>query len=457
MGSCRSGFQSRRGNAERKKPNPAFHSNHFNAKDPASGRVFEVKGAFSKESNPMSDRKCGVWIIGALGSISAAAIAGAALLREDLIEPAGMITSTILFEDIDLVAMDQIEFAGCDIREGKLLDSLTQLSDGSNAVSLERLLAVKEDLEQTKSWIKRGTCRNCGPAIESLAASDFEPKRHMRDDIDEFRCNLREFKREKRLETVVVVNLASTEPPIPSSPSYESLAALERSIDEDDDSSVRASTLYSYSAVQEGCPYVNFTPSTGALTPAIVQLAGRKRTPLMGNDGKTGETLVKSALAPMFLWRNLEVLSWEGFNILGNMDGCILENPENKSSKLKTKDHVLSRILGYSPHSRVHIDYVPSLHDQKTAWNFIHFRGFLDARMSLQFIWQGYDSLLAAPLVLDLVRLMELAHRRGEYGLMPHLASYFKEPLCVQAHSLHEQVHLLAEYVRRVKEGPFTT
>jgi myo-inositol-1-phosphate synthase len=183
----------------------------------------------------------------------------------------------------------------------------------------------------------------------------------------------------------------------------------------------------------------------------MIQLAEKKGVPVMGNDGKTGETLVKSALAPMFMCRNLDVLSWEGFNILGNMDGSVLNHPKNCESKIRTKDQVLAKILGYTPHSRVRIDYVPSLDDQKTAWDFIHFRGFLGAKMSLQFIWQGFDSILAAPLVLDLVRLADLSKRRGESGLMPHLASYFKAPLGVSEHRLYEQYEMLMDYVRQVK------
>ncbi len=184
----------------------------------------------------------------------------------------------------------------------------------------------------------------------------------------------------------------------------------------------------------------------------MVQLAEEKGVPVMGNDGKTGETLVKSALAPLFMCRNLEVLSWEGVNILGNMDGRVLNHPENKESKIRSKDGVLPKILGYSPHSSVQINYVPSLCDQKTAWDFIHFSGFFGAKMSLQFVWQGYDSLLAAPLVLDLVRFAELAKRRGESGLMPHLACYFKDPLGVDEHRLYEQFRMLVDYSARAEK-----
>jgi myo-inositol-1-phosphate synthase len=145
-------------------------------------------------------------------------------------------------------------------------------------------------------------------------------------------------------------------------------------------------------------------------------------------------------------------MSWEGFNILGNMDGRILDHPENCESKIRSKDQVLSKILGYSPHTSVNIGYVPSLGDQKTAWDFIHFKGFLGAKMSLQFIWQGYDSILAAPLVLDLVRLAELAKRRAEGGAMTHLASFFKAPVGVEKHALQDQFRMLTDYVENLSK-----
>jgi myo-inositol-1-phosphate synthase len=113
---------------------------------------------------------------------------------------------------------------------------------------------------------------------------------------------------------------------------------------------------------------------------------------------------------------------------------------------------VLPAILGYSPHTTVRISYVPSLEDQKTAWDFIHFRGFLGAKMSLQFIWQGYDSILAAPLVLDMVRLAVLAKRRGEAGLMPQLAPFFKSPLGVDKHAFADQMQMLADYASNLEQ-----
>jgi myo-inositol-1-phosphate synthase len=163
----------------------------------------------------------------------------------------------------------------------------------------------------------------------------------------------------------------------------------------------------------------------------------------MGHDGKTGETLLKSTLAPMFAGRNLQIMSWVGHNIFGNMDGKVLNDPVNKKSKITSKDRLLSQILGYAPQTLVSIEYIESLGDWKTAWDHIHFRGFLDTPMVLQFTWQGCDSLLAAPLVLDLVRFTELAARRGERGLLTFLASFFKSPLGTREHNFVKQLQLL--------------
>jgi myo-inositol-1-phosphate synthase len=194
---------------------------------------------------------------------------------------------------------------------------------------------------------------------------------------------------------------------------------------------------------------VNFTPSTGSSLGALRELAERNDVPHAGKDAKTGETLVKSALGPMFAGRNLRVLSWEGHNILGNEDGLVLEDDENKESKLESKGDVLDSILPEIGHNRVRIDYTPSLADWKTAWDYIHFEGFLDTQMKMQFTWEGSDSALAAPLVLDLARLVAYADEQGEGGTQPHLASFFKAPMDVDEHGLSTQLERLYEYAER--------
>ncbi len=399
----------------------------------------------------MRPNKVGVWLIGALGSVSTTALIGALALRKGLIDATGMVTATEPFQGLDLVPVTDLEFGGCDIRDGTLIDTAYQLFQETRCIDLRILKAVEEDLLRIDANIDGGTARNCGAAIEALASNSQRQDVPLLREVDSIRESLRTFRKEKGLDDLVVINLASTEPPLERQDFHSNIDELELRLKVDDCDAVRASTLYTYAAILEDCPYINFTPSNAALLPALIQMAVSRGVPVMGNDGKTGETLVKSALAPMFQSRNLEILSWEGFNLLGNMDGNVLDHPSNCQSKLKTKDQVLQKILGYTPHSRVHIHYVPSLDDQKTAWDFVHFKGFLGAKMSFQFVWQGYDSILAAPLILDLIRMAELAKRRCEPGVMPHLASFFKAPLGVNEHRLSTQFGMLMDYVHAAK------
>lgn len=398
----------------------------------------------------MTGKKIGVWMIGALGSISTTVMLGALARRQGRIDSTGMVTETEPFRELGLVPVEALTFGGCDIRSDRLFDAVQARAREVGGVAPSIAQDCKEHLWEIQESISAGLVRNCGEAIRCLADECTDTGRSVREEIAEVMACIARFKLGNDLDEVVVVNLASTEPPLGLTPCHEDLAALEECLDGNHHTHVRASTIYAYAAIRSGHPYINFTPSNGALFPAMVKLAETEQVPVMGNDGKTGETLVKSALAPMFACRNLSVLSWEGFNILGNMDGRVLENPENKESKIKTKDAVLGRILGYQPHSGVSIGYVPSLSDQKIAWDFIHFRGFLGSTMSLQFVWQGFDSLLAAPLVLDLVRLAEFAGRRGEAGLMPQLACYFKSPIGVREYALYDQFKMLTDYVAQV-------
>lgn len=391
-------------------------------------------------------KRIGVWLIGALGSISVTVMLGAILLRKGLSPMTGMITASEPFSELGLFPVEAMEFGGCDIRSGRITEIANDLIRKTGGIDTSILGNIERELDLVQRNICRGTSFNCGKAIEGLSSISNANCNCVREEIDEIVRQINSFKESNELDKVVMVNLASTEPPLELTDVHYDPAALEYCLDKNLTDCLRASTIYTIAAIMSGCAYINFTPSNGALFPSLVKLAERKGIPVMGNDGKTGETLVKSALAPMFKYRNLEILSWEGFNILGNMDGQILDCEENRESKIRSKDSVLGKILGYSPHSQVHINYVPSLDDRKTAWDFVHFKGFLGAKMSLQFIWEGYDSILAAPLVLDLVRFAELAHTRGDGGLMPHLASYFKDPIGVDEHSLHEQFQMLLEY-----------
>ncbi len=394
----------------------------------------------------MGRRQLGVWFIGALGSVATTTVMGCMALRRGIFPPTGMSTAAALFSPLGLVDPDDLVFGGMDIRRESFTEALKRVPLGLTGLDPSQQTSL---IEETACWeenICRGTTINCGEAVRHLDDAT-EVNRTLREEIAFIRAALQNFRQKYNLQHVVVVNLASTEPLLDPCPCHNSLSGLEECLDRNEVSAIRAGTLYAYAAIQESCSFINFTPSNSALLPAIIEMAETQGVPVMGNDGKTGETLVKSALAPMFSCRNLEVLSWPGFNILGNMDGQILHHPGNKKTKITSKDRTLAKTLGYCPHSQVSIDYVPSLGDQKTAWDFIHFKGFMNVTMSMQFIWQGYDSILAAPLVLDLVRMAEFAKRQGEAGLMPQLAVFFKSPHGVDEYRLYEQNRMLLDYV----------
>jgi myo-inositol-1-phosphate synthase len=310
--------------------------------------------------------------------------------------------------------------------------------------------ALLPDLERVV--ITRGVLRGGGAAIDALAGDQrlATASGSAREVVDRLVGDIRAF---AGSEPTVVVNLASTEPTPPPALFGWDAAALRRAVD-DDDPRIPSSCLYALAAIEAGCPHANFTPSAGASLPAIVELARAAGVPLAGRDGKTGETLLKTALAPMFPIRALTVEGWYGTNILGNTDGLVLADPDNKASKITSKKGVLEGILGYSPDGDVRIDYFKPLGDHKVAWNFIQFRGWGGHRMRMQFTWEGTDSVLAAPLVLDIGRLLLLARRRGESGPIGSLGLFFKTPEGSSEMDLYKQYDALLRWTASAPATP---
>lgn len=391
----------------------------------------------------MASRK-GVLFVGMCGHLSTTAMAGAIAVSKGLCTATGMISETKRFKEIKFAALSDLVFGGWDIRSCS--ESTLALKD-IGLENIDDICEIVKQIENIQSKTFPGIILNAGDAISDISEQNHVFKTDsIEKAIEKIKTDITGFKFENDLETVVVINLASTEPPIRDTIGLSSIESINQLLYKNKIEYIRPSLIYAYAAISLGCAYINFTPSEGGFSQGLVDLAQKYRVPVMGSDGKTGETLVKSALAPMFAMRNLEVLSWEGYNMLGNMDGKILDNAENGSTKIKSKDRLLPHILGYQPHSRISIDYVPSLGDRKTAWDFIHFKGFLNTKMNLQFTWQGCDSALAAPLVLDLARFAVLALEKGESGIMTHMASFFKSPWGIEEHSLEKQFRMLEEY-----------
>ena len=391
----------------------------------------------------MATSNIGIWLVGARGGVATTAITGLCALKDGLVPDAGLVSRLPAFQHVGLPDWSRFIVGGHEIRDVSLVDEAMRLARESRAIDPQLIDRVEDQLRTIDGRIRPGTVYKSGPTISELASEAVERRESPRDAVRRLKEDMTQFAESGGLEHVIVVNVASTEPAVDPSLVPASWAELEPLLDRPQECPLPASSLYAIAALDLGYSYVNFTPSLGSAPPAIDELARLRNTRHMGCDGKTGETLMKSVLAPMLKHRNLQVMSWVGHNILGNLDGKVLDDPVNKASKVTSKDHLLAQILEYQPQTLVSIEYNESLGAWKTAWDHIHFTGFLGTPMTVQFIWEGCDSLLAAPLALDMIRFTDLARRRGHVGLMPFLASFFKSPYGVEEQGFIRQFQML--------------
>jgi myo-inositol-1-phosphate synthase len=421
-------------------------------------------------------RRIGIWLIGSKGGVAITTIVGLIALKKGLVAPTGLVSHLAEFAANELASWDDFVIGGHEIRSLPLCREAYRVNTEMRAASREVIDQCRDELTRIEARIRPGTAWNVGPTIAALADLDIPQGETPRQIVARIQDDLRHFQQSEKLDHVIVVNLASTEPPLrsatagnglraappdperqgarsPQSPATD-LPATWAELESDltsADCPLPASSLYAIAALDLGSSYINFTPSLGAAPAAIDELARLRGARHAGCDGKTGETLLKSVLAPMFAARNLQVMSWVSHNIFGNMDGRVLDDPANKRSKLASKDRLLGEILGYKPQTHISIEFIESLGDWKTAWDHIHFAGFMGTPMTFQFIWQGCDSVLAAPLVIDLIRFTELAQRRGQTGLLKFLASFFKSPLGVEEHNFAIQFQMLQQWLNETQ------
>lgn len=374
--------------------------------------------------------RVGAWFVGARGSVATTARAGAAAVAAGLAPPAGLVTALEPFHRVRLPALADLAFGGHDVVSTPLVKRAEELA-GAGVLPGTLLPALADTLEAGEAEIRPGVAATSPP----------------RRSVEQATQDIAAFRSRHDLDTVVVVNLTPAEAASEDRTPEMTLDELVLHLD-DAEARIPPGILAGYAALDAGCPFVDFTPSASTRMPALAELAEQRRVPYAGRDGKTGETLVKSTLAPMFASRHLTVLSWAGTNLLGGGDGAALAEPDRAASKLESKRRGLRSILGSEPEGPLHIDYVPDLGEWKTAWDHIRFEGFLGARMTLQFTWQGCDSALAAPLVLDLVRLVAAAHLAGERGALGQLGFFFKDPVGTDEHALERQFQQLCTWAK---------
>ena len=271
--------------------------------------------------------------------------------------------------------------------------------------------------------------------VKRLSGTHVKTGRNKKDLAGQVIADIRRFKEEKGLDRLVMVWCGSTEVYLTETPAHASIEAFEHALEANDDA-IPSSMIYAYAAISEGIPYANAAPNLSADIPALVALAATTQTPLAGKDLKTGQTLIKTIMAPGLKARLLGVDGWYSTNILGNRDGEVLDDPESFRTKEESKKSVLDYILQphlypdlYSDlHHVVRINYYPPRGDNKEGWDNIDLVGWLGYKMQLKINFLCRDSILAAPIVLDVALFLDLAKRAGMHGIQEWLSFYFKSP-----------------------------
>lgn len=387
----------------------------------------------------MAKRILGIAVIGLGGAVGTTMAAGVELLKTGLIGTEGLPLADISVEG--LADYSNIVFAGWDL----FPDHLAKAAEGHEVLTYKQHVAVQDDLREIKPWTAIGDER-----FLSLIDGEnkISPSGH-RATIAKLRSDLAEFK--TRCDSVVVINLASTEKlAAEGNEIFNSLAGFEKALDENS-ADISPATLYAYAAIAEDVPYGNFTPSVATDIPALIEFAEQQNVPVAGKDGKTGQTFIKTVLAPALRSRALKVEGWYSTNILGNRDGLALSNEDSLASKVKTKSSVLDDILGYEVADHiVDIRYYRPRGDNKEAWDNIDITGFLGQPMQIKINFLCKDSILAAPLAIEIARCLDLAKQRNQGGIQEQLSVFFKLPMTKTGkpeQAFHRQEEMLLSWL----------
>lgn len=387
----------------------------------------------------MSNHKLGIAVVGLGGAVGSTMVAGIELLKKGLIGTEGLpLAETTV---AGMAAYTDIAFAGWDL----FGEHLAAAAEEHDVLTYKQFVAVEESLKAIKPWPAVGNDK----FLSNIAGTNRLGTLTHREQIDRIANNIRDFT--KTCDSVVVINLASTEKlQAEGNEIFDSLAAFEAALD-DDSREIPPAMLYAYAAISEHVPFGNFTPSVAADIPALIELAEKNGVPIAGKDGKTGQTFIKSVIAPALRSRALKVQGWFSTNILGNRDGLALSNEDSLASKIKTKSSLLEDILGYEVEDHlVDIRYYRPRKDNKEAWDNIDINGFLGQPMQLKINFLCKDSILAAPLAIEIARCLDLAKHRGESGIQSQLSVFFKLPMAksgIPEQAFHRQEQLLLDWL----------
>jgi myo-inositol-1-phosphate synthase len=385
--------------------------------------------------------RLGVLTVG-LGAVASTFAAGVELVRRGLAEPIGSLTQMgtvridgraedrepLIRDFVPLAALDQLVFGAWDPISDTAYEAALTCGVLDRHAHIEPIAAELKAIEPMPAVFDQEYVRRLDGTNVKSGGSKTDLAEAIRKDI-------RDFKAAHSCDRVVVIWCASTEIFLQPGPAHQDLDALEAAMDAND-KSVPPSMLYAYAALKEGVPFINGAPNLTVDVPAMVELADTVGVPIGGKDFKSGQTLMKTVLAPMLKARVLGLHGWYSTNILGNRDGEVLDDPGSFRTKEESKLGVLDDILQprlypklYGDvHHQVHINYYPPRGDSKEGWDNIDIFGWLGYPMQIKVNLLCRDSILAAPLVLDLVLFTDLAQRAGFKGVQEWLSLYFKSP-----------------------------
>lgn len=421
-----------------------------------------------------AEGKLGVLVVG-LGAVSSTFITGVLMTRKGLAKPVGSMTQYDVMrvgegadkkylkynQIVPLADLNDIVFGAWDVYPANAFESAVNCE----VLKAKDILPVKDELEKIVP-MKAAFDHNYAKRLDGDNVKTCTSRWDMTEQI---RQDIRDFKKRTGVDRVVVLWAASTEVYVPVDKEvHYTLDQLEKAMKADDRARIAPSMCYAYAALSEGCPFIMGAPNTTVDIPAMWELAEKTRMPIAGKDFKTGQTLVKSGFAPIIGTRCLGLAGWFSTNILGNRDGLVLDEPDNFRTKEVSKLSTLESIfvpekqpdLYTDYYHKVRINYYPPRNDNKEGWDNIDIFGWMGYPMQIKINFLCRDSILAAPLCLDLVLLCDLAARKGRYGIQRFLSFFLKSPMHdytqdeVPVNNLFEQYTMLKNAIREMGGYP---
>ena len=411
--------------------------------------------------------KLGILLVG-LGAVSTTTIAGVLAIRNGFAKPIGSLTqmgtvrlgkrtegrSPKIKDVMPLASLDDLVFGGWDIFE----DDCYAAAKHAGVIEPALLEQVRPELEKIRPMPAVFDQRY----VKRLSGPNVKKGKNKKDLAEQLIADIRTFKAANNCDRLVMVWCGSTEVYMKEGPVHQTLAAFEKGLEASDET-IPSSMIYAYAAIKEGLPFANAAPNLTADIPALLELAAQTHSPLAGNDMKTGQTLIKTIIAPGLKARMIGVRGWYSTNILGNRDGEVLDDPESFKTKEESKKSALDYIFQpqlypdlYADLTHVvRINYYPPRGDNKEGWDNIDIVGWLGYPMQLKINFLCRDSILAAPIVLDVSLFMDLAKRAGMHGIQEWLSFYFKAPMHAKdlypEHDLFIQLMKLKNTLRYLK------